>query len=140
MIKTHLIMDIDKKVNIDKQWINKTCKKIFIDNGKKFADVSFIITTDNKVNELKKRFFNEDILTDVISFNLEEEGDPIEGEIYISLDRIIDNAKIFNQEILMELKRIIIHGLLHLIGYSDESKKEKSRMTKLENYYIKYIH
>tara|TARA_Y100001970_G_C14127271_1_gene799653 strand:- start:628 stop:1041 length:414 start_codon:yes stop_codon:yes gene_type:complete len=137
MIKTHLIMDIDKKVNIDKQWINKTCKKIFIDNGKKFADVSFIITTDNKVNELKKRFFNEDILTDVISFNLEEEGDPIEGEIYISLDRIIDNAKIFNQEILMELKRIIIHGLLHLIGYSDESKKEKSRMTKLENYYIK---
>ena len=137
MIKTHLIMDIDKKVNIDKQWINKTCKKIFIDNGKKIADVSFIITTDNKVNELKKRFFNEDILTDVISFNLEEEGDPIEGEIYISLDRIIDNAKIFNQEILMELKRIIIHGLLHLIGYSDESKKEKSRMTKLENYYIK---
>ena len=137
MIKTHLIFDIDKKVDIDKQWINKTCKKIFIDNGKKIADVSFIITTDNKVNELKKRFFNEDILTDVISFNLEEEGDPIEGEIYISLDRIIDNAKIFNQEILMELKRIIIHGLLHLIGYSDESKKEKSRMTKLENYYIK---
>lgn len=129
-------MDIDIEYNIDKKWINKTCKKIFIDNGEKIADISFIITTDNKLNELKKRFFNEDLLTDVISFNLEEEGDPIEGEIYISLDRIIDNAKIFNQEILMELKRIIIHGLLHLIGYNDQSKKEKSRMTKLENYYI----
>ena len=136
MIQVKLEFDSNVAKEVDTNWINIISTYIFNDNNHINANITIILSNDARLYELKKKYFNEDLLTDVISFNLEEEGDPIEGEIYISLDRIIDNAKIFNQEILMELKRIIIHGLLHLIGYNDQSKKEKSRMTKLENYYI----
>ena len=72
----------------------------------------------------------------VISFNLEEPNEDIEGEIYISMDRIIDNAKSLKSSINMELKRIIIHGTLHLIGYNDKTNSQKKNMTRLENKYL----
>ena len=86
---------------------------------------------------LKKQYFNEDVYTDVISFNLEEPGDPIDGEIYISLPRIIDNANQYDSNLNDEFKRIIIHGLLHLVGYNDLTNSDKKQMTSLEDKYIK---
>jgi rRNA maturation RNase YbeY len=67
---------------------------------------------------------------------LEDDDDLIDGEIYISMDRIIDNANKFNCNLNTELKRIIIHGLLHLIGYDDSNEEEKKLMTNLENFYM----
>ena len=69
--------------------------------------------------------FNKNKFTDVITFNLEEEGKLIEGEIYISFERIKENATLYKQEIEEEFERIIIHGLLHLLGYKDKTKNEK---------------
>ena len=73
---------------------------------------------------------------DTISFNLEERGDPIEGEVYISLDRVSENAKIFKQNFITECKRVIIHSCLHLLGYNDDIPEEKYKMTELEEIYL----
>ena len=86
--------------------------------------------------QLKKQYFQQELLTDVITFNLEERGCPVEGEIYISLDRVSDNAKKFKQEIGTELKRVIIHGCLHLIGYDDQTPEQQQQMTLMENVYL----
>ena len=76
------------------------------------------------------------MLTDIITFNLEEERAPIEGEIYISLNRVLENAREYKQDNKIELKRVIIHGFLHLLGYDDQSPEEKIIMTKLEDHYL----
>ena len=72
----------------------------------------------------------------VITFNLEEEGDSIEGEVYISLKQVSENAREYKQDVEIELKRVIIHGLLHLLGYDDQTTKEKKAMTRLEDHYL----
>ena len=83
---------------------------------------------------MKKEYFNQDLYTDVIAFNIDH--NPFEGEIYISHDRIKDNAKKFNQSFEDELKRILIHGSLHLCGYDDQTPQDKSEMTSLEENYL----
>ena len=70
---------------------------------------------------------------------MNEKNESIDGEIYVSIDDIILNSKQFNQSINQEFKRIIIHGLLHIIGYNDDTDKNKNNMTKLENKYMSFI-
>ena len=100
------------------------------------SQLNIIITNDEFLRQLKKDFFDVDVYTDVISFNLENKGEPIDGEIYISLERVIENAIEFGISSNSELKRIIIHGVLHLIGYDDKTKEEKMIMTNLENKFL----
>ena len=101
------------------------CKNILMDNHHDKASITFIFSNDDKLRNLKKKYFNEDVFTDTISFNLEEESDPIEGEVYISLERVYENAITFKQDFITECKRVIIHGCLHLLGYNDESSRDK---------------
>ena len=85
---------------------------------------------------VKNTFFQHNVFTDVITFNLEETGNPIEGEIYISLERVKENARKFKQNVDMELRRVIIHGCLHLMGFDDQTSEDKKEMTRLENHYL----
>ena len=138
MIQVKLEFDSNVLKEVDTNWINIICTNIFNDNNHINANITIILSNDDRLYELKKKYFNKDLLTDVISFNLEEDGDPIEGEVYISLERIKENAIRFNQGIEVEFKRVIIHGCLHLIGFDDQTNKDKKKMTSLENYYLKY--
>ena len=137
MIRVQLEYDIDEKADIDDNWINSISKNILNDKDQDIASISIILTHDKKLLQLKKQYFQQDVLTDIITFNLEEEGSPIEGEIYISLNRVTENAKIFKQDIGRELKRVIIHGCLLLLGYDDQTPEEKQQMTRLEDYYLR---
>ena len=137
MISVQIINDIEKSTDLDNQWLKTTCKNILNDKGHDTASIFIIFSNDEKLRQLKKKYFREDVLTDVITFNLEEKGDPIEGEIYISLNRVSENAKEFKQNDEIELKRVIIHGCLHLLGYDDQTPEEKKEMTWLENQYLK---
>ena len=136
MISVQIINDIEKSTDLDNQWLKTTCKNILNDKGYDTASIFIIFSNDEKLRQLKKKYFREDVLTDVITFNLEEKGDPIEGEIYISLNRVSENAIKFKQDIGIELKRVIIHGILHLLGYDDQTPEEEKIMTRLEDHYL----
>ena len=132
MIKLSLHNDSD--VSLDYKSI-ETLVNLIIESYK-FPDgeVSLVIIDDDSLRVMKKEYLNQDYYTDVIAFNIEE--NPFEGEIYISYDRVRENAKIFNQDFEVEFKRVIIHGMLHLCGHEDSTKDEKIAMTKLENLFI----
>ena len=136
MITVKLAYDDVEKPKIDKDWIRSVCENILIDNNHNEGSITFIFSNDYKLRNLKKEYFDEDVFTDTISFNLEEKNDPIEGEVYISLERVRENAHIFKQDFITECKRIIIHGCLHLLGYNDESSKDKRKMIQLEETYL----
>ena len=138
MIQVQVEYELNKVKELDTNWINMICNNIFNDNNHIDANITIILSDDDRLYKLKKEYFNKDLLTDVISFNLEENGEPIEGEVYISFDRIKENAIKFNQSLEEELKRVIVHGCLHLLGFDDQTIKDKKQMTSLENHYLKY--
>ena len=136
MITIQLEYDDVAKPKIDVDWIHSVCENILMDSNQNEASITFIFSNDDKLRKLKKEYFGEDVFTDTISFNLEEESDPIEGEVYISLERVSENAHTFQQDFITEYKRVIIHGCLHLLGYNDELPEDKTKMTELEERYL----
>jgi len=98
--------------------------------------LNIILMTDDELLELNESYLSHDDYTDVITFDLSEKPNNLEGELYISLERVIDNANLLNINQLDELKRVIIHGLLHLVGYEDHTKELKNKIQLVENQYI----
>ena len=121
-------------IQLNKSSIQSLLENILLDNKQNTGSINIIMTDDDSLRLMKKEYFNQDLYTDVIAFNIDD--NPFEGEIYISHDRIKDNAKKFNQSLEDELKRILIHGSLHLCGYDDKTPKEKLEMTSLEENYL----
>ena len=136
MITVQIEYDDAEKPDIDENWVRSICENIFVDSKGNKTSITIIFSNDYKLRKMKKEYFGEDIFTDTISFNLEEEGGPIEGEVYISLERVSENAHIFKQDFITECKRIIIHGCLHLLGHNDESAEDKIKMIQLEEKYL----
>lgn len=120
-----------KNKRILKNWIKQT----FINEGKKVKDLNIILCDDEYLLAINKEYLNHDYYTDIITFPIIEDGD-ICGDLYISYDRVVDNAKSFKTSINKELYRIIIHGVLHLIGYDDHTKEERAFMSKKEDEYL----
>ncbi|SFQ12503.1 rRNA maturation RNase YbeY [Parafilimonas terrae] len=99
--------------------------------------LSYIFCSDAYLLQINKQFLNHDTLTDVITFPFSEEGEPVYGEVYLSVDRIKENAKTFEVEYQNELLRVMVHGALHLCGYTDKTKPQKAQMREKEDYYLK---
>ncbi|OUW80226.1 MAG: rRNA maturation RNase YbeY [bacterium TMED217] len=95
-------------------------------------DINIIFTSDIYVSDLKKEFFSKDQWTDVIAFPMNVDNNTIEGEIYISMPTAKENAEKYNQKYEKEVARLIIHGSLHLLGYADDTSKQKKEMSNLE--------
>ena len=138
MITVEVINDYNQKLYIESQLIKSLILNVLEFEGICEADLIFILSNRNYLNKLKKSFFSKDHYTDVIAFNLNDQDEKIEGEIYISIDDVLLNSKEFNQSFNDEFKRIIIHGLLHILGYDDDTIINKKQMTKLENKYMKF--
>jgi probable rRNA maturation factor len=128
--------DIDDDLKLSHKTIEALCESVLINEGHDSAEVTFIFTDDESLRALKKQFFDMDVYTDVITFNLEDEGEPLEGEIYISWDRVKDNAQTLRVDVDEELKRMVVHSSLHLVGYEDKTSDTKDEMTQLEEKYI----
>ena len=122
---------IEQKNKI-RNWISEALSA----ENKRFKEISYIICSDSFLLELNKDFLKHNSLTDVITFNLSVDDDNIIGEIYISIDRVKENSKQYGVKLQEELKRVMIHGLLHLVGYNDITKQEKIMMRKKEDYYL----
>ncbi len=115
-----------------KKWINETISA----EGYKLSELNFILCSDDYLLRINQDFLQHDYYTDVITFDNSEELKTILGDIFISIDRVQDNAKQNNAKTIDELCRIIIHGTLHLLGYKDKSKNDKIAMTAKEDFYL----
>jgi len=114
------------------QWIIKVIQQY----DKKAKTISIVFCDDAFLLELNKKYLQHDYYTDIISFPLS--ADPIAGELYISIDRVKENAKKFKVDDSIELLRVIIHGILHFIGFKDKSAVDKSAMTDAEEQALKF--
>ena len=117
-----------------KQWI----KQVIEAKGKKTGNITYIFCDDEYLLEVNKQYLQHDYYTDVITFDYVE-NDLISGDIFISTDRVRENALAFGSSEKEELHRVIIHGALHLLGLKDKSKKEASQMRQAENEALKLL-
>ena len=113
----------------------KIIRKVIAKEERISGDLSFIITNDTSLKEINIEFLEHDYFTDVISFNYNN-GNSISGEVYISLDRIRENALNYNVSLKDELLRVVIHGVLHLVGYNDSTEGERAEMRKMEDFWL----
>jgi len=121
-----------KHKTIIKKWIEAT----IIAEGYQLAELNFILCSDGYLLRINQDFLQHDDYTDVITFDNSEELKTIVGDIFISIERIKENAVNFKSTTLAELCRVIIHGTLHLLGYKDKTKAAKTLMTEKEDFYL----
>ena len=127
----------DRKLTVsDKTKLKSFILSIFKNEDFSLSELNYIFCSDDYLLQINKNHLNHDYYTDIITFSLGEEGEPIIGEIYISLDRIKDNAISQKTNILNETLRVLFHGCLHLCGYLDKKTKDIKVMREKEDYYI----
>ena len=114
-----------------KQWI----KSVIIKKKRKPGEIAFVFCSDDYLLTINQQYLNHNTYTDIVTFDSSKGDDkqPISGDIFISVDRIKENAEKYSNSFQSELQRVIIHGILHLLGYKDKTKADKAEMTKQEN-------
>jgi len=116
--------------------LKSLCREVLMSEGFERYSLSIIFVDDEKLKKMKKKYFNQDLYTDVIAFNLSDDKSKLDGEIYISFDAIKINSELYKTNINNELQRIVVHGILHLMGYEDNTKDKKEEMTKTEDFFL----
>jgi probable rRNA maturation factor len=106
--------------------LNEKCKE---------GEINYIFCDDEYLHKLNVEFLNHDTLTDIISFDYSA-GKELHGDIYISIERVADNAKDFKSDFIDELHRVMIHGILHYCGYKDKTEADETVMRQRENDYL----
>ena len=137
MIKINILNDYSSDFIYIEDLIKELVNKVFENSNVTSASISIIFTNRTYLSNLKKKYFNVNQYTDVIVFDISDNKDCLESEIYISIDDVNENSKIFKQTFNEELKRIIIHGALHLLGHKDKTKDDIKKMRLLEEKYLK---
>jgi len=137
---------ISKKVRFFSQSLNNPLRDrkkfkslvgyILKQEGKKLNLVNFVFCTDEELRKLNNVFLKHNYYTDILTFDLSESKADITADIFISIDRTRDNAKIFSVSFSKELHRVMIHGILHLCGYKDKKKSDIKRIRETEDKYL----
>jgi rRNA maturation RNase YbeY len=120
-----------------KQWIEAVVKK----HKRKTGEISFVFCSDEFLLDMNRQYLDHDTYTDIITFDYSKEDakQPVSGEIFISTDRVRENAEKFDKPFENELQRVIIHGVLHLLGFGDKTKKAREEMRKQEDLCLKAL-
>ena len=135
MISISIHNNFDENLSFKQEEIIELCTKVLDAENCDDAKIDFILKDREFLNSLKKKYFKMDVYTDVMAFNLGDNKN-IDGEVYISIEDVLENSKLYSNTFNEEFSRIVIHGLLHLLGYDDKTKKEKDNMTLLEEKYL----
>jgi len=128
--------NLPESVNTDyTTWL----KDIILSEGKKLGEINYIFCDDDYLLKVNQDYLRHDYYTDIITFDYVK-GKTISGEIFVSLQRISDNASTLSKNYEEELRRVLAHGILHLCGYKDKTEEEEQLMRSKEDFYIaKYI-
>lgn len=116
--------------------IKNNLVKLFSLEEKPLDNLTYVFCDDEYLLEINRSFLRHDYYTDIITFNLADKGKPVIGEIYISVERVRDNAALLHESFNRELKRVLFHGALHLCGYRDKKLSEKNVMRIMEEHYL----
>jgi probable rRNA maturation factor len=125
---------LDQKTKL-KKWISEVINL----HQKQVGEINYIFCDDEYLLDINKTYLAHDFYTDIITFDQSDLPNKIEGEIYISIERVKDNSEILKVDFREELKRVVIHGILHLVGFKDKTEKEKKKMRALENEMLQLI-
>lgn len=120
----------------DKAKLKQFLVSVFENENVQFKSVSYIFCKDDYLVSLNQRYLNHDTLTDILTFTLSDRAHKIISEIYISIERVRENSIQLKSGYYQELYRVMIHGILHLCGYSDHTPRQKSLMRKREDFYL----
>jgi probable rRNA maturation factor len=120
----------------DRTGLKKLISSVFRKEGVKLAGLNYIFCTDKRLLKINQDFLKHDYYTDIITFELNPKGQPIEGEIYISVDRVKENAHSLGISFRQELLRVILHGALHLCGYKDKTASQIKEIRQKEEFYL----
>lgn len=126
--------DIDFKLK-DKIRIRKWLRLVAESEIFVLGDISIIFCSDNYILDINQKYLQHDYFTDIITFDYTE-GNRISGDLFISIESVRENSMEYGTEFMDELHRVIVHGVLHLIGYDDHTEEEIEMMRKKENYYL----
>lgn len=118
-----------------RKWLNNVIRE----EKKKSWYINFIFCGDDYLLELNRTYLRHETLTDILTFPFQEDPEIISGDIFISIERVKENAEKFRQDFEKELHRVMVHGVLHLIGFTDHGKNKKKIMTEREDYYLAKI-
>ena len=114
-----------------KKWITQ----VVLQRGKRVGNISYLFCDDEYLLGVNQRFLNHDTYTDIITFDYSK-GDKISGDLFVSIDSVRENANEYKVDFKDELYRVIVHGILHLIGYDDHTPEEIAQMRAKEDYYL----
>ena len=120
------------KEKLYRQWLIE----VISNEGFELSELNYIFCSDEDLYKMNVQYLQHDTLTDVITFDNSDDECCIEGDIFISIPRIEENAENFGVLFLVELKRVMVHGLLHLLGYRDKTQEEQAMMREKENQYL----
>lgn len=125
-----------EKIKINKKSLSEISRRVIEKEGFRPGNISVIITSDRILENINKRFLGKENLTDIVAFK-DTAKETVNGEIYISYDRVKFNSiRYCKRNFKQELYRVIIHGILHLIGYNDSTVQERKQMIQMENSYL----
>jgi probable rRNA maturation factor len=116
-------------------WISN----VLVSENKNEGEINYIFCDDDYLHKINLEYLNHDTLTDIISFDYTM-GNEVSGDIFVSIERVIDNAKDYNTDFNEELKRVLVHGVLHYCGYKDKSEEEEAVMRSKEEEKIAMFH
>ena len=114
---------------------NKWLRLVAESEIRRIGDITIIFCSDNYILDVNQKFLQHDYFTDIITFDYCE-GDKLSGDLFISIDTVKENALEYGTDFSEELNRVIVHGVLHLIGYDDHSEEDIEQMRRKENYYL----
>jgi probable rRNA maturation factor len=120
----------------DRTKLKKFIEAAFRKEKKKLKSLNYIFCDDEELLQINRLYLSHDYYTDIITFELSDKGEPIDGEVYISIDRVRDNSRDLSQFVYKELHRVIFHGALHLCGYTDKAQPEIRKMREKEDQFL----
>jgi len=123
----------------DETAISEWLSNVIISESKKEGDINYIFCDDEYLHKINVEYLDHDTLTDIISFDYSI-GNELHGDIFVSVERVADNAKDFNVSFDEELKRVLVHGILHYAGYKDKSEEDELKMRQKEEEKIAMFH